>query len=59
MPKFHHSEALCGVVKKYLGDVLSRQLKEAVVIVNHNGLSMNDKKEWVRPAHVGVRGERV
>ena len=49
----------CGVVKKYPGDVLSRQLKEAVLIVNHNGLSMNDKKEWVRPAHVGVRGERV
>ena len=47
------------VVRKYPGDPLSRQLKEAALIVNHPGISMNDKKEWVRPAHIGVRGEAI
>ena len=37
----------------------SLQLKEAALIVNHPGISMNDKKEWVRPAHIGVRGEAI
>ena len=48
----------CEVVKKYPGDPLSRQLKEAVMIENHKGISMNDKQEWVRPASIRVRGER-
>ena len=49
----------CSVVKKYPGDALSRQLREAVLIVNNTGMSLNDKNEWVRPAHVGVRGSQV
>ena len=49
----------CGVVKKCPGDPLSRQLMEAKLIVNHRGVPMNDKNEWVRPAHIGVRGERL
>ena len=48
-----------NVVKKCPGDPLSRQLMEAKLIVNHRGVPMNDKNEWVRPAHIGVRGERV
>ena len=34
-----------SVVKKYPGDALSRQLKEAVLIVNNTGMTMNDKNE--------------
>ena len=47
----------CSVVKKYPGDALSRQLKEAVLIVNNTSLTMNNKNEWVQPAHIGVRGD--
>ena len=49
----------CEVVKKYPGDPLSRQLKEAAKIEDHKGISMNDKREWVRPASIRVRGERI
>ena len=43
----------------YTGNALSRQLKESILIVNYTGMTMNDKNEWVRPAHIGVRGEQV
>ena len=49
----------CSVVRRYPGDALSRQLKEAALIMGNTGGTMNDKNEWVRPAHIGVRGDRV
>ena len=48
----------CAVVKTFPCDPLSRQLKEAVLIDSHSGPSMNDKREWVRPASVRIRAER-
>ena len=48
----------CAVVAKCPGDALTRQLKEAVLIEQHEGLSLNDKNEWQRPASISVRGER-
>ena len=47
------------VINKYPGDPLTRQLQEAFKITNHVGISLNDKEEWVRPAHIRVRGERI
>ena len=47
------------VINKYPGDPLTRQLQEAFKITNHVGTSLNDKEEWVRPAHIRVRGERI
>ena len=49
----------CEVVRRYPGDPLSRQLDEAFRIFNHEGISLNDKDEWIRPAHIRVRGERI
>ena len=49
----------CEVVKRYPGDALTRQLDEAAQIYCHEGVSLNDKDEWVRPAYVRVRGERA
>ena len=46
------------LVKTFPGDPLSRQLKEALLIDAHQGPSMNDKREWVRPASVKIRAER-
>ena len=48
----------CSVVARFPGDALTRQVKEAVLIENHEGISLNDKNEWVRPAFIKVRGER-
>ena len=48
----------CSVVARFPGDALTRQLKEAVLFENHEGISLNDKNEWVRPAFIKVRGER-
>ena len=45
----------CEVFKRYPGDPLSCQLKEAE---EHKGISMNDKQEWLRPASIRVRGEK-
>ena len=42
----------CAVVAKCPGDALTRQLKEAVLIEQHEGLSLNDKNEWQRPASI-------
>ena len=53
------SHSVAVWLKKYHGDALSRQLREAVLIVNNTGMSLIDKNEWVRPAHVGVRGSQV
>ena len=47
-----------AVVKAFPRDPLSRQLKEALLIDAHQGPSMNDKREWVRPASVKIRAER-
>ena len=47
------------VVRKCPRDPLSRQLQEAANIEGHEGVSMNDKREWVRPASISVRGERA
>ena len=47
-----------SVVKMFPGDPLSRQLKDAVLIVNHCGPSMDDQREFVRPASVRLRAER-
>ena len=49
----------CEVVRKCPCDPLSRQLQEAAHIEGHIGVSMNDKREWVRPATIRVRGERA
>ena len=49
----------CEVVRRYPGDALTRQLDEAGKIVSHEGISLNEKDEWVRPAYVRVRGERA
>ena len=49
----------CEVVRRYPGDALTRQLDEAAKIYCHEGVSLNDKDEWVRPAYVRVRGERA
>ena len=38
---------------------LSRQLKEALLIDDHVGPRMNDRREWVRPASVRLRAERA
>ena len=46
------------VVKTFPLNPLSRQLKEACLIDQHNGVKMNDKREWVRPASVRIRVER-
>ena len=47
------------MVRRYPGDALTRQLDEAAEIYCHEGVSLNDKDEWVRPAYVRVRGERA
>ena len=47
-----------SVVKTFPGDPLSRQLQEAILIDSHSGPSMNDKREFVRPASVKIRVER-
>ena len=47
-----------SVVKTFPGDPLSRQLQEAILIDSHDGPSMNDKREFVRPASVKIRVER-
>ena len=36
---------------------LKRQLKEAILIDDHIGPSMNDKREWMRPASVRISAE--
>ena len=46
------------VVRKFRGDPLGRQLDEAIRIDMHEGVSLNDKGEWVRPAGVRIRVER-
>ena len=46
-------------MRRYPGDALTRQLDEAGKIVSHEGISLNEKDEWVRPAYVRVRGERA
>ena len=59
--KFHQGQLVkfgYSVVKSFPGDPLSRQLKEATLIDSHKGPSMNDKREWVRPASVRIRAER-
>ena len=47
------------VLRRYPGDALTRQLDEACKIITHEGISLNDKDEWVRPAYIRVRGERA
>ena len=47
------------VKKTYPGNALSRQLKEALLIDDHVGPRMNDRREWVRPASVRLRAERA
>ena len=47
-----------SVVKTFPGDPLSRQLKEAMLIDDHSGPSMNDKREFVRPASIRIRAEQ-
>ena len=47
------------VKKTFPGNALSRQLKEALLIDDHVGPRMNDKREWVRPASVRLRAERA
>ena len=36
---------------------LKRQLKEAILIDDHIGPSMNDRREWVRPASIRITAE--
>ena len=40
------------VIDEYPGETLTRQLQEAFKIINHVDISLNDKEEWVRPAHL-------
>ena len=49
----------CAVVARFPGDPLSRQIQEAVRIDHQEGTSMNDKSEFVRPAGVRIRAERM
>ena len=49
----------CAVVSRFPGDPLSRQIQEAVRIDHQEGTSMNDKSEFVRPAGVRIRAERM
>ena len=46
-----------SVMRMFLGDPLSRQIKEAILIDNHGGPSMNNQREFVRPASVRLRAE--
>ena len=49
----------CKVVSRFPGDPLTRQVEEAVRIDHQEGISMNDKHEFVRPAGVRIRAERM
>ena len=49
----------CKVVSRFPGDPLTRQVEEAVRIDHQEGISMNDKREFVRPAGVRIRAERM
>ena len=49
----------CKVVPRFPGDSLTRQVEEAVRIDCQEGMSMNDKREFVRPAGVRIRTERT
>ena len=46
-----------SVVRMFSGDPLSRQIEEAILIDNHGGPSMNNQREFVRPASVRLRAE--
>ena len=46
-----------SVVRMFPGDPLSRQIEEAILIDSHGGPSMNDQREFVRPASVRLRAE--
>ena len=43
------------VKKTYPRNALSRQLKEALLIDDHVGPRMNDRREWVRLASVRLK----
>ena len=45
-------------MKELMCDPLSRQIKEAILIDSHGGLSMNDKCEFFRPTSVILRAKR-
>ena len=47
------------VLSQHPGNPLTRQLEEAFKISNYVGNSLNDKDEWVRPAHIRIRGEKM
>ena len=47
------------VLSQHPGNPLTRQLEEAYKISNYVGNSLNDKDEWVRPAHIRIRGEKM
>ena len=49
----------CEVVSRYPGNPLSRQIEEAVRIDHQDGISMNDKSEFVRPAGVRLTAQRM
>ena len=49
----------CGVVSRFPGDPLSRQLEEAIRIDQQKGISLNDKAEFVRPAGVRLTAARM
>ena len=58
--EYHGGEMVqFGYEVKKTFPALLRQLKEALLIDDHVGPRMNDKREWVRPASVRLRAERA
>ena len=49
----------CKVVGYFPGDILGRQLDEALRIDGEPGKLLNDKREWIRPAGVRINVERM
>ena len=49
----------CEVTRSFKEDPLSRQLDEALRIQREEGVLMNDKNEWTRPAGFNVFASRM
>ena len=47
------------MVGYFPGDILGRQLDEALRIDGEPGKLLNDKREWIRPAGVRINVERM
>ena len=49
----------CEVTRSFKEDPLSRQLDEALHIQREEGVLMNDKNKWTRPAGFNVFERRM